>query len=213
MNLYFSPLACSLATRIALYEAGAKADFTKVDTKAKRTADGGDFLEINPMGQVPTLRTDEGAVITENTAVLQYVAERYPEAALVPETPVARAQLRQWLGFIATELHKAVFGPLFDAKASDAVKAYARDLVPLRLAVLQRHLDGREFLLDRFSVADAYLVTVLNWTRAVGIDLKAWPAVLDYYQRLGKRPSVLRATGEEFQLYQAAQAQPRAATA
>lgn len=213
MNLYFSPLACSVATRIALYEAGVPAQFTAVDTKAKRTADGADFLAINPMGQVPTLRTDDGQVLTENSAVLQYVADRHPGAQLAPPAgSLERARLQQWLGFIGTELHKGIFAPLFDPNAPDAVKAYAREKAPLRFEVLERHLQGREFLLDGFTVADAYLVTVLNWTRAVGIDLKPWPAVLAYYQRALQRPSVARAVGEEFQLYQAAQKpQPRAA--
>lgn len=211
MNLYFSPLACSMASRIALYEAGAQAQYTQVDTKAKRTADGGDFLAVNPMGQVPTLRTDDGQVLTENSAILQYLAERFPAAKLAPTQGFERARLQQWLGFIGTELHKGVFGSLFDPKAPDAMKTYVRDKAPLRFDVLEKHLKGRDFLLDQFSVADAYLVTVLNWAQAVNIDLKPWPAVLDYLKRLQQRPSVSRAMGEEFKLYQAAQAQPRAA--
>lgn len=210
MKLYFAPLACSLASRISLYEAGADAAFSRVDQKAKRTDDGIDYFTVNPMGQVPALRTDDGVVLTENSAVLQFIAEHYPQAEMTPPAGVPRAQLQQWLNFVATELHKGVFATLFDAKAPEAVKAYARDKLPQRFDVLQRHLDGREFLLDRFTVADAYLVTVLNWTRAVGVDLKAWPAVLAYYKRLLARPSVARAVGEEFQLWQA-EGQTRAA--
>ncbi|HXZ85540.1 MAG TPA: glutathione binding-like protein [Myxococcota bacterium] len=208
MNLYFAPLACSLATRISLYEAGADAQFTQVDTRSKRLADGGDFYAVNPMGQVPALRTDEGEILTENTAVLQYVADRFPAAKLAPDGLRARARLREWLGFIGTELHKAVFVPLLDPKAPEAVKAYAREKLALRMGVLEKHLAGREFLLDVFSIADAYLATILNWTRATNVSLAPWPAVADYHARMLKRPSVARAVAEELALYQAAQARP-----
>jgi len=206
MNLYFAPLACSLATRIALYEAGAEAQYTCVDTHAHRLPDGTDYFRIAPMGQVPLLETDEGMRLVENSAVLQYVAERYPQAQLAPAAGPERARLQQWLGFIGTELHKAIFVPLLDAKAPAEVKAYARGKVGLRMGALQTHLAGREFLLDRFSVADAYLTTVLNWAAYSGVDLKAWPAVFEYHQRQLKRPSIARAVGEEYALYQDEQA-------
>ena len=202
MNLYFSPMACSLATRIALYEAGADAEFVAVDTRTKRLADGADFLAINPMGQVPVLRTEHDTILTENTAVLQYVADRYPEAGLAPPPGLERARLQQWLGFVGTELHKAIFVPLLDPAAPESVKTYARDKIALRFGVLERHLEGSRFLLDDFSVADAYLATVLNWTRAVGVDLAPWPALLAYHRRLLERPSVARAVGEEWRMYQ-----------
>jgi glutathione S-transferase len=204
MQLYFAPLACSLATRIALYEAGVDATFTQVDTAAKRLADGSDYFAIAPMGQVPALRTDDGNLLTENTAVLQYVADAQPRAHLAPTSPLERARLQQWLGFIGTELHKAIFVPLLDRTATDAVKQYARDKVPLRLGVLQNHLVDREFLQDDFSIADAYLTTVLNWAAYTGVDLGAFPAVRDYYQRLIKRPAIAKALTEEVQLYQQA---------
>lgn len=211
MQLYFAPLACSLAARIALDEAGAKADFIQVNTQAKRTADGADFLAINPMGQVPVLRTDDGAVLTENSAVLQFIADRFPQAQLAPADGIERARLHEWLGFIGTELHKGIFAALFDRKAAEEVKAHARERIPLRFDVLERRLQGRQFLLDRFTVADAYLVAILNWTRATGIDLKPWPAVLAYYQALLQRPSIARAAAEEFALYQQEQARTKAA--
>ena len=125
----------SLATRISLYEAGADAEYTRVDTRAKRVADGSDFGKINPMGQVPVLATDEGALLTENSAVLQYVAGRFPQ--LAPAAGIGRSRLQQWLSFIGTELHKAVFVPLLDPNAPDTVKAYARDKVALRLGIVQ----------------------------------------------------------------------------
>lgn len=206
MNLYFSPLACSLATRIALYEAGAQARFTQVDTRSKRVSDGSDFLAVAPMGQVPALRIDGDIVLTENTAVLQYVADRFPAAQLAPPAGIMRARLQQWLGFIGTEIHKAVFIPLLDPRANDAVKAYAREKITLRMDVLQQHLSKHEFLLPEFSVADAYLVTVLNWAAFTGVDLAQWPAVRDYFAHVQKRPQVARAFGDEFALYQAGQA-------
>ena len=155
---------------------------------------------------MPALRTAEGFVLTENTAVLQYVADSLPQAGLAPPPGTARAQLQQWLGFIGTELHKALFVPLLDPRAPADARTYARDKADLRLGVLQKHFAQHEFLLDRFSVADAYLVTVLNWAPSAGVDLSAWPAVRDYHQRLLKRPAVARAVEEEFALYRAEQA-------
>ena len=212
MNLYFSPLACSMATRIALYEIGAKAGFIMVDTKAKRVEDGSDFFAVNDMGQVPVLRTDEGELLTENPAVLQYVADRHPNSGLAPAagTP-ERYRVQQWLNFTTSELHKVVFVPLLDPKANDGAKAYAREKAPARLAHLARHLEGREFLLDRFTIADAYLVTVLNWGRYSGIDLAQWPAVNGYYHRMIERPAVAKAIAEEIALYKAEQARRSAA--
>jgi glutathione S-transferase len=202
LNLYFSPMACSLATRIALYEAGVSAGFTQVDLRAKRTADGSDFLSVNPMGQVPVLRTDDGLTLTENTAVLQHVADQLPHAELAPRSGRERAVLQQWLGFIGTELHKMVFTPLVDPNASKEAKAYAREHAPKRLSILENHLSTRKFLLDRFTVADAYLTTILNWAVPFGIDLEPWPAVRAYHKRMLDRPSVSRAVAEEFALYQ-----------
>jgi glutathione S-transferase len=210
IQLYFAPLACSLATRISLYEVGAPAagaQFTQVDTRAKRLADGADFYAVNPMGQVPVLRTDEGELLTENAAVLQYVADRFPDAHLMPEGALARARMREWLGFVGTELHKAIFLPLLDPKASEPVRAYARDKIALRFGLLEKHLSGQEFLLGEFSIADAYLVTILNWTMATGVSLASWPALQEYHRRLQKRPSVARAFAEEFEMYRASQTQ------
>jgi len=211
MKLYFSPLACSLASRIVFYEAGAEAEYVYANTKTRRLEDGSDFLAVNPMGQVPVLETADGGLLSENTAILQYLAEQLPQARLAPTDGAALAQLRKWLGFIGTELHKAVYVPLLDAKAPEAVKAYARDKIALRLGVLQQHLEGREFLLDRFTVADAYLTTALNWSAAVGLKLDPWPAVAAYYQRMLQRPALGRAVREEFALYQKEQQKAQAA--
>lgn len=202
MDLYFSPLACSMATRIAFYEAGAPADFIQVDTKKKKLRDGSDFYAINALGQVPVLRADEGWLLTENTAILPYVADQFPSAQLAPSTGTPeRAQLQQWLGFISTELHKGVFVPVLDPSAPREAAEYARQKLARRLDLLQTHLAEHEYLLDRFSVADGYLTTVLNWAKYSGVDLAQWPAVDAYFQRIVARPHVARALSEEMALF------------
>jgi len=213
MDLYFSPLACSMATRIALYEAGAETNYLEVDPRTKVVqSDGSDFRQVNPLGLVPTLRTDDGQVLTENAAILQYVADRFPEAGLGTSSGMNRSRLHQWLCFIGTELHKGLFVPLLDKKAPAEIKPYILDKGLSRLDYLESYLTGREFLLDHFSVADAYMVTVLNWTTVIPpLDLKRWPAIKSYYDRMRARPSVAKATGEEFTLYQAELARHKAA--
>lgn len=202
MELYFSPLACSMSSRIAIYEAGAEAKFHCVDTRAKKVlADDSDFWALNPLGMVPVLRTDEGELLRENPAVLQYVADHLPEADLAPAGGPERYRLQQWLNFIGTELHKGIYIPLLDDSAPAGAKDYARDKAALRLGYLDRHFTAQAFLLDRFTVADAYLVTVLNWSKASGIDLGGWPNVLAYFKRMSERPSVARALAEERALY------------
>src|SRR5438552_1385449 len=125
MDLYFSPLACSLATRIALYEAGAEANYLEVDPKTKVVQnDGSDFYQVNPVGLVPTLRTDDGLVLTENAAILQYVADRFPQAGISTGPGMERSRLHQWLCFIGTELHKGLFVPVLDKNAPPEVKTY-----------------------------------------------------------------------------------------
>jgi len=201
MKLYFSPLSCSMATRIALYELGVDAEYVQVNTKKKLTEAGEDFRAINSLGLVPVLVTDESEVLTENAAVLQYVAEMHgPPAA--PGGVFARALLRQYLCFIGTELHKGLYIPLLDEKAPDSVKAYALAKADSRLAWVSGKLAGRDFLLDDFSVADAYLFTVLNWSRATSIDLTPYTPITAFMDRMRKRPSVARAFEEEWALYQ-----------
>jgi glutathione S-transferase len=213
MDLYFSPLACSMATRITLYEAGADANYCEVDPKTKVVQnDGSDFREVNPLGLVPTLRTDDGTVLTENAAILQYVADRFPQAGISAVSGMARSRLHQWLCFIGTELHKGLFVPMLDRNAPPEMKTYILGKGLPRLDHLENYLKGREFLLDHFSVADAYLVTVINWTMATPpIELAKWPAVKAYYERLRARPSIARAIAEEFKLYQAELARHKAA--
>src|SRR5262245_15415334 len=211
MDLYFSPLACSMASRIALYEAGGNANFIEVDAKSKRTLDGVDYLTVNPLGLVPALRTDGGTLLLENAAILQFIADGHPAAGLAPSGGLPRAQLQQWLSFIGTELHKALFIPLFDKTLADSSKAKVLETGGRRLAYLDRHLAGRDVLLDEFSVADAYLFTVLNWNIATPVNLQSWPAVARYYGRMKERPAIARALKEEFALYAAEQKRHKAA--
>jgi glutathione S-transferase len=213
LKLYFSPLACSLATRIALYEAGAEAQFVEVDPKTKQlVADGGDYREIYDLGLVPALALEDGTLLTENAAILQYVAAAHPQAQLAPGDARGRAQLQQWLCFIGTELHKALYVPVLDRKLPEAVHAYALAKAPSRLAWLARRLEAGACLLDRFSVADAYLVTILNWSSVAPVDLKPYPAIADYLKRMYARPALARAIMDEKKLY-ARELERHAATA
>ena len=212
MELYFSPMACSLASRISLYEAGADdTRFIEVDPKTKRTLSDKDYLQIYPLGLVPLVRLDDGSLLSENAAILQYIAARYPQAELAPRDDIERARLQQWLCFIGTELHKGLFIPLFDQKAPDGTRVHTLKKYESRLNYLDNHLTGRELLLDRFSVADAYLYTILNWTAPTRVDLTPWPAIKAYHERLQKRPSVAKAFQEEFALYRAELARHQAA--
>jgi glutathione S-transferase len=213
MDLYFSPLACSMATRVALYEAGADANYLEVDPQTKKVLnDGSDFRAVNPIGLVPTLRTDEGVVLTENAAILQYVADRFPQSGLGTSSGLDRTRLHQWLCFIGTELHKGLFVPVLDRKAPQEVKAYVLEKNLSRLDYLDNYLSGHDYLLDHFSVADAYLVTVINWTMATPpIELAKWPNLKAYFERLRQRPSIAKAIAEEFELYKAEIARKKAA--
>jgi glutathione S-transferase len=215
MELYFAPLACSMSARIALAEAGATIDLVEVDTHARRVlSTGKDYCGVNPLGYVPALRLDDGTVLTENSAILQYIAEQYPEAQLAPPASdrVGRAKLRQWLSFIGSELHKGLMTPLLGDTTPPEVKAWTLSKYAPRLAYLDAKLKDREFLLDRFSVADAYLTTVLNWTRATPqIDLSIYPNVKAYLERMRARPSVAHALATELPLFQAEIARRKAA--
>jgi glutathione S-transferase len=216
MDLFFSPLACSMSARIALIEAGAPANFIEVDPDTKRVLTTGEDYRavINPLGYVPALRLDDGTVLTENGAILQYIADAYPGAGLAPPESdrVARARLRQWLSFIGSELHKALMTPLLGRETPADVKAWTLKKYASRLAYLDDKLKGREFLFDRFSVADGYLTVVLNWTQATPeIDLNAYPNVKAYLERMRQRPSVIAALTTEVPLFRAEMARRKAA--
>jgi glutathione S-transferase len=204
MKLYFRPFACSLAARIALEEAELDAEFVLVPPDG-RLPDGRHFSQISPMGYVPAIETRGGFVLTEGAAVLTYIAELAPEGAL-SFTGFSDAHYRMlaWLNFTASELHKAVFTPLLGKTAGPEERAAALARVAKPFAVLSRHLEGREFLEDRFTVADAYLLSVLNWCEHSGVPIADSPVLLAYRARLRARPAVARAMAEEWPLLKAA---------
>jgi glutathione S-transferase len=198
MKLYYLSGACSLASNIALREAGLKFELVKVDRHTKKAADGLDFNEVNPKGYVPTLTLDNGEVLTENVTVLQYIADRNPAAKLAPAAgTMERYRLMEWLSFINSELHKG-FSPLFRQDAPQDTKQYARNNLTIRLDYLQRALGAKTFLMgEQFTVADAYLFTVLSWGEHVNLDIGKWPQLQHYVERVGARPHVIEARKAE----------------
>lgn len=199
MKLYFKPGACSMASHIVLNEIGDDFSIEAVDTDAKRTASGADYLEINAKGKVPALQSD-GEILTEGPAILQYIADRKGRRDLAPEAGTfARARLAEMLNFTGTELHVA-FGPLFNPSADEGSKAAARNAVAAKFDWLEQRLsDGRRFLIgDGFTIADAYAFVVTNWANFTGIDLSRWPHLSAFMGRVATRPAVqktLRAEG------------------
>jgi glutathione S-transferase len=191
MKLYFSPGACSLSPHIVLREAGLSFDLEKVDLASKQTASGTDYRTVNPKGYVPALQLDNGQVLTEGPAIVQYVADQVPEKKLAPTAgTMERYRLLEWLNFISTELHKT-FSPLFKPTTPEETKAAARETLTNRIGIVAAQLQHSSYLTgEQFSVADAYLFTVLNWTRHVKFDLSPWPAVQAYVQRVASRPAV-----------------------
>ena len=198
MKLYYSPGACSLASHIALIEAGLPFTADKVDMRTRQTSDGRPFSEVNPSGYVPALEIDQGEVLTEGQAILQYVADQKPDARLAPPAgTLPRYRLMEWLGFIGTELHKN-FGPLLRPGGPDEPKVAARDKLSNRLNYVANHLASRQYLVgDHFTVADAYLYTILTWTRVASLDLAAWPVLAAYRDRIQQRPAVQAARAAE----------------
>jgi glutathione S-transferase len=198
MKLYYAPGACSLSPHIVAREAGIAIDLEKVDLGAHKTAGGEDFMKVNPKGYVPALRLDDGSVLTEGPAIVQYLADRKPASKLAPAAgTIDRYRLQEWLAFIGTELHKN-FGPLFNPTNPEAVKEAAKANIAKRLGYLNEQLAKRQFLLgDTFTAADAYAFTIINWTNFVGIDLKAYPNVAAYSARIGARPKVQEALKAE----------------
>lgn len=201
MDLYFSPLACSLASRIALYEAGVPANF--VNVKSKKTPDGRDFTEINARGQVPALRMDDGEVLTENVAVLEYIADLKPEAKLAPQGR-ERVRMRKWLALINSEIHVGALGPVLSSGTPPEARAYAIERATRALKHIDAALAGREWLTDTFTVADGYLATVSNWLQATPIRLADFPNLEAHQKRVFSRPAAGKALGEELALYRAA---------
>ena len=199
MKLYYMPAACSLASHIALHEIGATFEVEKVDTKTQKTASGADFQVINRKGYVPALRLDNDVILTEGPAILQYIADQNPAAGLLPKAgSIERAQVQSHLNYIGSELHKA-FGPLFSPDLSAEARAAAVALVGRKMAFIETEFaDGRAYLMgDTFTVADAYLFVVANWTNFVGIDLAQWPLVKAFVTRVGSREKVITAMRAE----------------
>ena len=204
MKLYFMPFACSLAARIAIEESGLDAEFIRVMPGAP-LPDGRDFKAVSPMGYVPALETPNGLVLTEGPAVLQYIADNAEEGTLAPPAySDERYRMQLWLNFVSTEVHKSVFAVLFGRGSDEAEKAAARARVARPFTVLSHHLDRRETLVDSYSVADAYLLAVLNWCEHAGIALAEWPVLVAWRERQRARPAVARAMAEEFPLLRAA---------
>ena len=197
MKLYYSPGACSLSPHIALAEAGLAYNVEKVDLKTKKTESGADFFAINAAGYVPALVLDNGEVLTEGPAIVQYIADLAPTKKLAPPAgSFERVRLQEVLNFISTELHKS-FSPLFNPATPEDWKTVVRGLIGRRLDVVEQKLAGRDYLLGEFSVADGYLFTILGWTRLVGIDLKENAVLTAYIARVKARPGVQQAMKEE----------------
>lgn len=198
MKLYFSPGACSLSPHIVLREAGFEFELERVDFRTKRTKSGVEFITINPSGYVPALLLDDGQVLTEGPAIIQYLADRKPEANLAPKNgTMKRYRLQEWLNFISTELHKS-FTPLFNKAAPEEWKTLVREGLAVRLTHVAKQIEGKPYIFgELFSVADAYLFTVLGWTKYVAVDLTAWPALVQFVERVGERRAVKAAIEAE----------------
>ncbi len=199
MRLYFAPFACSLASHITAREAGLALDLEAVALATKRTASGADFLAVSAKGQVPALRLDDGAVLTENAAVLQYLADAAPAAGLLP-APGARERYRvlEWLNYVGTEIHKGCFFAMFSPDAPPEAKAWVRGLLDKKLAYVASQLEGKAFVAtDRFTIADAYLTWALTLAQKAGANIGAHPALAAYLQSMLARPAVQAAIAAE----------------
>ena len=203
MKLYADPMACSLASHVALVASGLPHEIVWIDLKTwgdlatKRTEDGRDFLAINPKGQVPVLELEDGSRLTEGSAILQYIGDRAPQSQLVPAagTP-ERYRQQEWLNFIATELHKAVFSVYFSADKqkrlpAEELKRHVLEILDRRFDYLAPQLQGRRYLSgETFTAADAYLLVILNWALHTKVDLARWPAIAAYYKAINEHPAV-----------------------
>lgn len=200
MKLYCIPGASSLFPHIIMREAGLEFQLIKVDEHTKLTQDGRDYRRVNPLGFVPALELADGTTLTEGVAIAQYIADQAPTKCLAPANgTLSRAKLQSWLNFIATEVQMGCFCQLFNPAASDTMKAIHRERLGIRLGHIERHLTGRDYMLgEHFSLADAYIYVVLNWSRAAAMDLSPFPLVLALRKRVRVRPAVqeaLRAEG------------------
>ena len=199
MKLYYAPGACSLSPHIVARETGLPIELVKVDLKAHQTADGRDYYRVNPRGYVPALELDDGTLLREGPAIVQYLADRAPDTGLAPPAgTLERVRLQEWLTFIGTELHKQ-FSWFFNPKAPEEARDIVRGKIITRFAELEQHFASNAWLMgDRFSVADAYLFVMLRWAEMFKIDLASYPNLGAYRERVAQRPKVqeaLRAEG------------------
>ena len=198
MQLYFSPGACSLATHITLRELGLSVDLKRVDTKTKKTADGADFYAVNSKGAVPALKLDNGQVLTEGVVLMQYLVDQKGDSTLLPKfgSP-ERYRVLEWLNYVTSEIHKG-YSPLWNASADPKVKEYALANLEKKLDWVNQQLVGKKYLTgDNFTVADAYLYTVVNWSFFLGMNLDKWPALREFHARVAARPTVQAALDAE----------------
>jgi glutathione S-transferase len=198
MKLYFAPGACSLSPHIVLEEAGIAAETEQVNNQEKKTKSGKDYWTINPKGQVPALQLDSSEMLTEGPVIVQYLADQKPGSGLVPPAgSIERYRVQEWLNFITSELHKS-FGPIFRPTTPDAYKTISKENLGKRFDWIDKQLAGRQYLMgDKFTVADAYLFTVLRWTARIEIDLGKWPNLKAYVDRVAARPKVQAAMKAE----------------
>ncbi len=197
MKLYYCPGACSLAPHIVAEEAGLSVSLTRVDLKTHLTEAGDDFYAINSKGYIPALQLDSGRVMTEGAVISQYLADQKPEAGLLPASGDARYQVLEWMTFISTELHKNM-GALFNPAITPEWKAAVTANLNKRLDWLASALGDNSWLHgDRFTIADAYLFTVLGWSGHVGLSLDQWPALQAYRANIAQRPAVVKAMKAE----------------
>jgi glutathione S-transferase len=198
MKLYYSRGACSLAAHIMLHEIDAQFTVEAIDNQTKKTASGGDYLQINPKGYVPALQLDDGQILTEAAVVLQYLADQKPEAKLLPAYgTMERYRVLEWTHFVSTEVHKG-FSPLFAPDTPQTYKDIAKAKLNQRLLYVDQRLAGKEFLTGaQFTIADAYLFVTSNWIRAVGLDPTPYPNLAQFKKRVGARPAVQAAMKAE----------------
>ena len=198
MKLYYCPGACSLSPHIVAREAGIPVDLVKVDLKAKQLSDGSAYGDGNGKGYVPAIKLDDGQMLTEGPAIVQYLADQKPDSKLAPKAgTMERYRLQEWLNFITSELHKAI-GTFFNPAVTPEWRKGVADRLDLRLAYVASQLQGKQYLMgDQFTVADAYLFTVLNWAPMVKVDLSKWPVLGEYQKRVGSRPKVIEALKAE----------------
>lgn len=198
MKLYYSPGACSLSPHIVAREAGLELTLEKVDTRAKKTHDGRDYWAINPKGYVPAIELDDGQLLTEGPAIVQYLADKAPEKKLVPAAgTMERYRVQEMLGYINSELHKT-YSPLFNPATTPELRQDREAYLKKRYALIEKALAGKAYLFgDQFTVADAYLFTVTNWAAFVKLDLSEFPNLLAFQARVAERPAVQAAMAAE----------------